>query len=52
VLKGGEPQGYESRATTTLAPEGLMVIHEKTSAPDTLLKLYLASDEDLKALQP
>ncbi len=29
-----------------------MLIHEKISDPDTLLKLYMAIDEDLKALQP
>ena len=29
-----------------------MLIQEKISAPDTLLKLYIAIDEDLKALQP
>jgi hypothetical protein len=29
-----------------------MLIQEKISAPDTLLKLYVAIDEDLKVLQP
>jgi Transposase DDE domain len=29
-----------------------MLMQEKISAPDTLLKLYVAIDEDLKALQP
>jgi hypothetical protein len=29
-----------------------MLIQEKINAPDTLLKLYVAIDEDLKALQP
>ena len=29
-----------------------MLIQEKISAPDTLLKLYVAIDTDLKALQP
>lgn len=29
-----------------------MLIQEKISAPDTLLKLYVAIDEDLKGLQP
>jgi hypothetical protein len=29
-----------------------MLIQEKISAPDTLLKLYVAIDEELKALQP
>nr|AFK79243.1 hypothetical protein [uncultured bacterium F41-01] len=29
-----------------------MLIHEKRSAPDTLLMLYGAIDEDLKALRP
>ena len=29
-----------------------MLIQEKISGSDTLLKLYVASDEDLKALQP
>ena len=29
-----------------------MLIQEKISAPDTLLKLYVAIDEDLKALRP
>jgi hypothetical protein len=29
-----------------------MLSQEKISAPDTLLKLYVAIDEDLQALQP
>jgi len=29
-----------------------MRIHEKISGAETLLKLYVAIDEDLKALQP
>ena len=29
-----------------------MLIQEKISGPDTLLKLYVAIDDDLKALQP
>ena len=29
-----------------------MLIQEKINTPDTLLKLYIASDEDLKVLQP
>jgi hypothetical protein len=29
-----------------------MLIQEKINAPDTLLKLYVAIDDDLKALQP
>ena len=29
-----------------------MLIQEKISAPDMLLKLYIAIDEDLKVLQP
>ena len=29
-----------------------MLIQEQISGPDTLLKLYVAMDEDLKALQP
>ena len=29
-----------------------MLIQEKISGPDTLLKLYVAIDEDLKALRP
>jgi hypothetical protein len=29
-----------------------MLIQAKVSAPDTLLKLYVAIDEDLKALPP
>src|SRR5262249_21320850 len=33
-------------------PGGTMLIQEKIGAPDTLLKLYFAIDEDLKALQP
>src|SRR5262245_10537219 len=41
-----------SRAKTTHALEGPMLIQEKINAPDTLLKLYVAIDEDLKALRP
>ena len=41
-----------SRAKTTHALEVPILIHEKISDPDTLLKLYVAIDEDLKALQP
>lgn len=44
--------GMNSRAKTTHALEGAMLIQEKINTPDTLLKLYIASDEDLKALQP
>jgi len=29
-----------------------MLMQEKISGPETLLKLYVAIDEDLKALQP
>ena len=29
-----------------------MLIQEKISGPETLLKLYVAIDEDLKVLQP
>ena len=29
-----------------------MLMQEKVSGPDTSLKLYVAIDEDLKALQP
>jgi hypothetical protein len=29
-----------------------MLIQEKISGPDTLLKLYMAIDDDLKALHP
>jgi hypothetical protein len=29
-----------------------MLIQEKISTPDTLLKLYIAMDDDLKALRP
>ena len=29
-----------------------MLMQEKISAPDTLLKLYVAIDEDLKELRP
>src|SRR5690349_9930337 len=39
-------------ARTTHAPEVPMFIQEKISGSDTLLKLYVAIDEDLKALQP
>ena len=31
-----------SRAKTTYVPEGLMILQETISAPDTLLKLYVA----------
>src|SRR5262245_54973799 len=41
-----------SCAKTTHALEGPMLRQEKISAPDTLLKLSVASDEDLKALPP
>src|SRR5581483_5942567 len=37
-------------AKTTHVPELPMLIQEKINAPDTLLKLYVAIDEDLKAL--
>src|SRR5215831_15393344 len=39
-------------AKTTHALEVLMLIQERISAPDALLKLYIAIDEDLKALRP
>jgi hypothetical protein len=41
-----------SRARTTQTAEAPMLMQEKISAPDTLLKLYVAIDEELKALQP
>jgi hypothetical protein len=41
-----------SRARTTQILEAPMLIQEKISGSDTLLKLYIAIDEDLKALQP
>jgi hypothetical protein len=41
-----------NRAKTTHALEGAMLIQEKISGSDTLLKLYVTIDEDLKALQP
>ena len=41
-----------SRARTTQTAEVSMLMQEKISAPDTLLKLYIAIDEDLKALRP
>jgi Transposase DDE domain len=42
----------KSRAKTTHALEGAMLSQEKINTPDTLLKLYIAIDEDLKALKP
>jgi IS5 family transposase len=42
----------KSRAKTTHALESAMLIQEKINAPDTLLKLYIAIDEDLKVLKP
>ena len=51
-LKSISPQRYESRAKTTQAPEGTMLIQEKISGSETLLKLYVAIDDDLKALRP
>jgi hypothetical protein len=41
-----------SRAKTTPALEGPLLIQAKITAPATLLKLSVAIDEDLKALQP
>ena len=41
-----------SRATPTHALEAPMLIQEKISGADTLLKLSIAIDEDLKALHP
>jgi DDE family transposase len=41
-----------SRARTTQSLEALMLIQEKISGSDTLLKLYVAIDDDLNALQP
>lgn len=40
-----------SRATATHALEGQRLIQEKINAPDSLLKLYVIIDEDLKALR-
>jgi hypothetical protein len=40
-----------NREKTTHALEGAMLIQAKISGPDTLLKLYVAIDEDLTALQ-
>ena len=51
-LKSIGPKGYEGRANTIHALEGLMLPQEKRSGSDTLLKLFLAIDEDLKALRP
>src|SRR5215212_3822865 len=39
-------------AQPTHGPEAPMLIQEKISGADTLLKLYVAIDEELKALQP
>jgi|RhiMethySRZTD1v2_1073278.scaffolds.fasta_scaffold426192_2 hypothetical protein len=44
-------KGYEQLCENNLFPGGPDV-PEKISAPDTVFKLYVASDEDLKALQP
>jgi hypothetical protein len=41
-----------SRAKMDHAEEGPMLIQAKISAPDTLLTLYVAIDENLKALEP
>jgi Transposase DDE domain len=41
-----------SHAKTTHALEGTMLIQAKISGSDSLLKLYVAMDEDLKALRP
>ena len=41
-----------SRARTTQIVEVPLLMQEKLSAPDTLLKLYVAIDEDLKELRP
>jgi len=41
-----------NREKTTHALEGAILIQAKISGPDTLLKLYVAIDEDLTALQP
>src|SRR5215210_4206830 len=41
-----------SRTRTTHCPEVPMLIQEKISGSDTLLKLYVAIDEDLKTLRP
>src|SRR5215210_3598984 len=51
-LKSSGPKRYESRAKTTQPLEGPMLIQEKIGGPEALLKLYVAIDEDLKALQP
>lgn len=40
-----------SRARTTQPEEVSLLIQEKRSAPDTLLKLYVAIEADLKARQ-
>jgi hypothetical protein len=40
-----------NRAKTTHVLEGPGLIPEQISSPDTLLKLYIAIDEDLEALQ-
>src|SRR5215213_87087 len=39
-------------AQPTHGPEAPMLSQEKISGADTLLKLYVAIDEELKALQP
>ena len=52
VLKSIEAKGDESRARTMHIREGPMLMQEKISGADILLKLYVALDEDLKALQP
>jgi len=44
--------GMNSCARTTHTLEGAMLIQEKISGPDTRLKLYVALDEDRKALRP
>ena len=41
-----------SRAKTTHALAGPLLRQEKINTPDTLLKLYVAIDEDLTGLQP
>ena len=41
-----------SCARTTLGPELSMLTQKKIGGPETLLKLYVAIDEDLKALRP
>jgi hypothetical protein len=40
-----------SRASTTQTAEDAMLMQEKISRSETLLKLYIAIDEDLKALR-